>query len=145
MSMTPSSPFSFPGGKLRHVALAATAGNVVLDTAVPSGKRWWLLYGQITIVCDAIVDNRYVRLSLTDGTNEIHRFARNSTAITASQTQIVTYGMYDGAETPGGLACIPIPSVCVIKASDEIRVTITDGAAGDSYSGTMTVLEVEAS
>lgn len=135
----------FPGGKRVNKAIPATAGNVVRNMSPGSGKRWLIFRGIITFVADATVANRYIILETTDGTTVTNKLGRYTTAVTASQTRKKDFGEVrianaaDFGNAAGYIGHNPI----ILEGSDQLRITITDGQAGDSYSGYLVILEID--
>lgn len=136
--------FTFPGGELKTITFAATAGNVVTNKTPGAGVRWIVLYGRFTLVADANAANRYLNAQLTDGTNVLCTLIGLNAAITAGQTKSVSYqkgiaAAKGDAGTDHGHICI---GDVILEGADQFRMTITDGQAGDSYSGYLRVLEM---
>jgi len=140
--------YSAKGGRLVSVTIAATAGNVVTNKSPGTGKRWYILYGEITLINDATVADRNVYISLTDGTNELTALGRNQTAYTAGQTRtIYLVPMYATDQDWAWLSATlgsagSVSPNAIIEGADQIRITIGNGQAGDSYSGHIRVLEL---
>jgi len=134
---------NYPGGRLKTVIIASTAGNVITNKTPGLGKRWIILYGRIRLANDATVVDRFVFMSLTDGTN-ILTLTPASTAITASQTKAISYntsveGINEQASDGVHLA---IGKGYIIEGIDQMRFEASNGVVGDSYSGYMRVLEL---
>jgi len=135
----------FQGGRRVTKTISATAGNVVTNLSPGANKRWIVLYGRINLTTDATVADRYIVLSIRDSSgNVLAGLARNDTAITASSSgtlDISTARLLSGADTAG------VPTVgigtFVIDQTDVLRIAISSGQAGDSYSGYVVVLEIE--
>lgn len=139
--------YSFPGGRLRHVEIAATAGNVDKDLSPGANIRWLFLYGFITLVCDATAANRVINCTLEDGSSNALFPLQKTGNITAGQTRTVAYsvGVLDGiADVVIANFNIAVPSLALVEGSDKLAFTVANGVAGDSYSGYITVLEVAA-
>lgn len=135
--------FIFFGGKLVTKTIVATAGNVVTNLSPPDGRRWIVLFGRLTIVCDANAANRQFALALTDGTNVLFNYP-SSPVMTANETKslgLISDHTTWGTFTEKDKAILGIGKV-VIEKDDQLRITIDNGLAGDSYSGFVRVLEV---
>lgn len=143
--------FTFQGGKRSHEAIAATAGNVIKNLSPGAGKRWLVLSGSIAIVTDVNAGNRWLVISKTDGTNVVEVIAHTA-AQPASKTNHIDFGegilgsgtssmvlgdLADDAQFYFGIRPI------LIEGSDQLRFTVSGGLAGDSYSGYVTVLEMD--
>lgn len=133
----------FPGGALKTVTIAATAGNVVTNKTPGAGKRWLVLHGKIILVTNITVANRYIELHITDGTNILHSLGQHG-AVTASLTSRLGFGpakyilSIAAAYDHGYIGFDPL----MIEDDDQLRIVITNGVAGDSYSGYIRVLEI---
>jgi len=137
--------WTFPGGKLKTVTVSAAAGNVTTNKSPGAGKRWLLLYGILTLVNGIAVANRFITIYLTDGTNILTCFLRNNTAFTASQTGIIHYSNvveHIGASSVEQ-ANVALGNQIILEGSDQLRIIIVNGQAGDSYSGFFRVLEID--
>ena len=140
---------TYPGGKLLSVTIAATAGNVTTNKTPGSGKRWKLLSGTITLVADGNAANRRIQLFVTDGTDVIGYLGQSDADITATQTSTIDIQPFS---TPVnwdlGRVGVTLRSALVIsgdqflEGADQFRVSIAAGLAGDSYSGTLRVMEL---
>lgn len=152
-----TSVFSIPGGRTRIIPVAATAGNVV-TSIVPSEaeNRLHLIAARITLVCDATVANRIIRFyrvySIVTGASTAMGPALNSATITASQTGSLGLESMINSLTGGTLDisthCMNWQGYYVDKtgisgdATDMgFQIVISSGAAGDSYSGYVMLLE----
>lgn len=136
--------WTFPGGNLRTIEIAATAGNVVTNKSPGTEKRWVFLYGRIVLVNDATVANRNVGMDITDGTNILCKLG-SSGNITAGQTKGVSWQPIATVVTAvmGDDNNIGITKGTIIEGADQLRITVAAGVAGDSYSGFLRVLEID--
>lgn len=135
----------FPGGQKKNLVVSATAGNVITNLVPGVGYRWRVLRGLITLTCDATVANRYIRLQDTDGVN-IVEYLGGSTVLTATVVGAINFGKSQlgaGVDTRGYtlLGYLTIGDL-IIDNLDELRISITAGVAGDSYSAEIVVLEM---
>lgn len=137
----------FLGGKYNLETIAATAGNIVTNLSPGPDKRWLVLYGTLVIDTDGTAANRSFLLQITDGTNVIHTLCYGAT-ITANQI-----GYLDMGPTRlqhGVVAGINLGNVndyvgadpFIVEGNDQLRITVNNGVAGDSYSGYVLVLEI---
>ena len=135
----------FPGGKRVIKTIAATAGDVVTNLSPGSGKRWLVLYGMVTIVCNGTAANREVKAVITDGTSVIMNLGFNATAFTAGQTRIMLYMAGGGTGNSDEFTNVMtrLPQLCILEAADQLRITVAAGVAGDSYSGYFVVMEID--
>jgi len=134
---------TFPGGKLLTITVAATAGNVVTNKTPGTRKRWVLLYGRITVVCDGNASDRRMDFLLTDGTNILDGGVRNNTAWTAGQTRSASFNRWGGTgidQSTNDHARYVWSGI--IEGADQLRLSLNGGLAGDSYSGYIRVLEL---
>lgn len=134
---------TYPGGELKTITIAATAGNVVTNKSPGARKRWILQYGIVTLVTDATVANRVIKTEITDGTNILTQFQQTPN-ITASLTRALVYNdmRNDNADIPSGSICMVTIEGKIIEGADQLRITVDAGVAGDSYSGYIRVLEL---
>ena len=133
---------AYPGGQLKTITIAATAGNVVMNKSPGAKKRWIVLLGAITIITDGTVANRKLRISLTDGSNVLTNFPQ-SPDIPASTTAIQNYNEARESEGSwGGVDTVCSLGSPILGDSDQLRLTLANGVAGDSYSGYFRVLEL---
>jgi hypothetical protein len=139
--------FTFPAGKLRHVAIVATAGNVAAGKTPTASKRWLVIGGYIRLVNDGTVANRYITLEVLNVAAKA-RAIGNSPAITAGQTRDLDFGegkvtenasLGDSAYGQNYLGHDPI----LVDGTDVFNVRVAGGVAGDSYTGIVTVLEMD--
>lgn len=133
-------------GQIKTWTIAATAGNATASLASTAYKKYLIIYGRITLVCDATVANRYIIVNIQNsgGTVTYRRLLTNATAITASQTRSISY--VDESTNRQGessdLADIGLGQWCVIASTDKIVISVYGGVAGDSYSGAFKYIEL---
>ena len=134
---------TFPGGNLLTVTIAATAGNVITDKTPGTGKRWVILYGRIVLVADGNTANRILTVRFVDSVpNTLTQWPAMTTA-TAGQTKSMSF---NGVRIDQGLQAfdndhLTINQNHIIEGSDLMRVGVTEGLVGDSYSGFIRVME----
>lgn len=135
--------FTFPGGRLRHIAVPATAGNVATNQTPGSGKRWKVLSFRFTLVADVTVANRYLNVCMYSGT-EILGTSYNSVVCVASATKRLS-GIGGFAPTGAGMSEDAVvwmdPESWILEGTDILKINVAAGVAGDSYSGVFTVLD----
>ena len=134
--------FTYPGGTLKTITIAATAGNVITNKSPGAGKRWVVLYGNVVLVTDATVADRRINSIITDGTNTLVLLPTTN-VIAASLTRTVDFFhglVLSGAVLQGNFAWSA--EGMILEGADQFRISITSGVAGDSYSGRMRVLEI---
>lgn len=126
-------------GKLLVTNIGATAGNVV--TTAVAGGRARLVGGRITLVCDATVTNRLFLFDFLEGANILMRLLK-TTNVTASQTYVCSLqedtGLISSSSHGNARAdnsYIPVPKNNIIEGLQKFNITISNGQAGDSYSG----------
>jgi len=107
-----------------------------------------LLSARLTLVCDATVANRYIRLRLGNGT-VIYSAGYTSTVVTAGNTGVLVVGGFRNylAVTliEGSLYGLDIDQsmVSVPGATGEgYMIDVVGGVVGDALTGTLSVLEV---
>ena len=138
--------WTFQGGRHLTITIGATAGNVVTNLTPALGKRWLILGGIVTIVCDATAVNRIIILTATDGTN-ITRPLSQTANILATTTKKSGFGEANYYSTGCNPATVDwycgLGTPILLEGADQFRITINAGVAGDSYSGFIDILEVD--
>jgi len=137
--------YTFIGGRKKQQNIAATAGNAVA-TITSTGKRVLILHGRITLVCNITVANRYIILSKRDSAGNVIQMLANSQATIASATRIIGFGelVYSTGATPAaGDDYIGLSNPIVIEGGQVFDIRITNGVAGDSFSGYIETLEID--
>ena len=138
------------GGRLRRIAIAATAGNVATSLTPGVGYRWSVLALRVTLVCDATVANRNTRVRLMSAAGTTpYQSSRVSANVTASQTK--TLHLEAGPLSNVGSGSYESDVLMThdrdawsVEGAEQLKVDISAGVAGDSYSGTLSVLEMPA-
>ena len=132
-----------PYGRRVHKTIGATAGNITTNLSPGVGKRWKVLNGRISLVTDGTAVDRGIHITLTDGTNTTTRFPV-SPAIPASTS--ANLSLLHNYAVGGGATSIEY-HIAVgdiwVEGTDQFRVRIADGVAGDSYSGRFVVMEYD--
>jgi len=129
------------GGFIRSVVGTDPAAGVEISETVPTGARWRILSMRFSLVTDATVANRFVRVLLDDGTN-IYGSASSDRAVTLSSTRvhIVSPGgfTYSNAQDHDWLG---LPSDLWMLAGHRIRTSTVAIVAGDNYSAPVLLVE----
>lgn len=124
------------------------AANTEISETVPAGKMWRLTAFTVAFVTDANVANRFPKLILDDGANEIVREGI-TTAITASLSMVLSFYLGRATQsvnvTAGGVsAASPLPDI-VLPPGSRVRTVTGNLQVGDNYGApTFTVLEFDA-
>lgn len=127
---------------LEVITVPATAGNATYQLIAPTGYRYLVLRGNLILVCDGNAANRIIANAVTDGTNLL-RWFQKSGAVTAGQTRSLGY-----AQELKDLNMTDIDNFTLVirdlYVDDSVRleVSITDGVAGDSFSGFFLVFKI---
>jgi len=137
-----------PAGRKLTITIPATAGNVTTNISPGVGKRYLLMRGRITLQNNATVANRQVILAITDGTN-ISEYLLVGANVAASAAWNISMGEVNLAPSTGALGdssggYLGLGNGIVLHGVDQFRITISAGVAGDSYSGFLDFLEVDA-
>lgn len=141
--MNPQFSWIFQGGRRRTKTISSTAGNVTTNLSPGSGKRWLVLRGYLTFSTDSTTADRIPLILITDGTNTVGKVCAHD-AITASSSGAIIFGEAQSWRTnvdadPDMVGIRPI----LLEGSDQLRIQIDAGQAGDNYSGYVVVLEVD--
>lgn len=159
--MTEGSIFTIRGGRLRRVAVPATAGNAVYSLQANTNPaiaelRVHLISARITLVADATVASRVIQIrrlnSLATGTSSTLGPAIQSSAITASNSgtlslsslQFITNASTDcnaGGINPDFFS-IERTGITGDPTDMCFHISISNGVVGDSFSGTLEILEL---
>lgn len=138
--------FTMPAGWLRTLIIENTPGNVLMPLSPGPGFRWRILMGRLTLVCDATVASRFMRLGIyIPGITgalcpQIYgaAAAANETKTMSFSEQIVTSGGAFSADS----AHHGIGQGWILEGTDYLQIGISAGVAGDVYNGAIRVLEV---
>lgn len=139
---------SYPGGQLKTITIAATAGNVTTAKTPGAFKRWVILYGTLFLDTDANPGNRRFNLRIEDPTNVLSYLGAMDTPVVGNETGAVDFGIIsDVSNWIGGRPAVDSASFfsvknAIIEGADELVIDVTNGLAGDSYSGFFRVLEL---
>ena len=130
--------FTFPAGQLLTESVS-TAGDVVTDISPGDYKNYQLLYGNVRLITDATVVNRYLILEILDDSgNKLLSPLVSSPAIPASTTKdlniCTNWSAAYGAPTAADYM-VAVGSWILIQGSDVFRIRTHAGVAGDSITG----------
>lgn len=117
------------------VTVPATAGNVVYSFTNTNKFPIKMLYGELVLTTNATVANRLPKLGLYDPDGNLFMEVAVGASITASLTTRLKYlpGIYRETSIINGAIQVPIPDQAVIPAGWSVKIAITNGQAGDSY------------
>ena len=129
---------TFPGGEIKDVEIASTAGNSI--TSISPGSRKTYILEAVRIECDsdATVVNRYPNIFNNNASGQRIWSSYYVGPITASQSGI-TVGFYSNTSpllASNGILDsfnVPIPQI-MIKEDDDFQINM-GGVAGDDYEG----------
>ena len=134
-----------PYGRRVIKTIAMTAGNVITNLNPGVGKRWNVMFGEITLITDGTAANRYVRALFSDAAgNTLYRILNTGVAITANTTISVEFGKQHILRGSDGVTHnTSLPNDAIIEGTDLFKIYIANGQAGDSYSGRFVVMEYD--
>ena len=122
----------------KRLEIPSTAGNVNGDFVVPDGVAYRVLYGQIVISTDATVADRFVLLQILDeGSNvviDIHPGAPVQASTTDAHLEFMQ-GIFRETAFIDGALQVPVPIDLWLPSGWTLRIAVSGGVAGDSYSG----------
>jgi len=128
-------------GWMRSFTGTDPAANTEVSETVPTGARWRFLSAVLTLVTDATVANRSVRIFFDDGANVYCRGCAAGVQ-PASATQVYNIGdtgfnaVADAVTDP-----VPVPSGLRLLAGHRIRSSTANIQAGDNYSAIQMLVE----
>jgi hypothetical protein len=129
-------------------AVAATAGNALHTYTNSSSDTLRILWAQLSLVTGATVANRTVNLLIYDGAGTpVLRLSIVAGAVaTASLTTRFDFFQDIARETAIAATAlkVPIPKDLFIPPGWSFKFSVTNGVAGDSYSGNYMLAEVVA-
>lgn len=123
--------------RMSAVSVPATAGNVVYSFTNTEDVPMQMLYGDLTLTTSASVANRQPKLGLCDSDGNTFMEVIGGASVTASLTTSLKYlpGIYRETAIALGALQVPIPTEAVIPPGWSVKITVTNGVAGDSYTG----------
>ena len=129
---------TFPGGTIKDVEIANTAGNEITSISPGSRKTYILQSVRIECSADGTVVNRYPNIFNNNASGDRIWSSYYVGPITASQSGI-TVGFYSNTSpllASNGILDsfnVPIPQI-MIKEDDDFQINM-GGVAGDDYEG----------
>jgi hypothetical protein len=127
-------PATFGAGRLRSITGTDPAANNEISETVPTGVRWRLLSFYFTLVTDANVANRNVRLVIDDGTNTFLRVGSNQNhGATTTAAYIAAELGFTGSVSFEPFV-IPLPTGIWLSPGSRIRTNTGLMQVGDNYS-----------
>lgn len=124
------------------ITIPATAGNVITSIRVPKGHQLEVLYGRISLTCDATVATRTIRQRIVGAglVNVLTQFLKGADC-TASNSTASSYNNETGIIAGAQLSDAAHHGNCpyAVKGDDVLQVYVAAGVAGDSYSGFLKV------
>ena len=137
--------WTFQGGRHFTITIGNTAGNATTNLTPTMGKRWILMRGSITLVCDATVVNRNIVVQLTDGTSITTALplGPNTAATLTSNYYLNEINFNLNGIVASALNALVGINGILLEGADQFRILINAGVAGDSYSGYIDVLEID--
>ena len=130
--------------RIRQLYDAATAGNATLEFSPTTGKTMRVLCGQVNLTTNATVANRRVILAVIDPATNTVIDIHSGAVVAASQTNQhheFMQGVYRETSFVGGALQVPIPIGMYVPTGFILRVSVTAGVAGDSFSANFLVEE----
>jgi hypothetical protein len=128
-------------GVVRNFAGANPAAGVATSDTVPAGVRWRLISVTVTLVTDATVDDRYVKITITNGTDTLY-WITASPNTTAGNTQIFTFAHFGSRDTQNTSAYTGnIPLNLVLLPGWVVSFSHNNFNAGDNYGAPQFVVE----
>lgn len=136
-------------GEIKTITISATAGNVTSSKSPGASKKWKILYGRIVLVNDATVANRNLNVTLYNTGGTKIGYDAYATNLAASATgYYVIHGIHGTAQGNANTTSWATADFylsggdCIISGTDKIQFSVANGVAGDSYSGTLHVIEL---
>lgn len=121
-------------GALRSIAGTNPAAGVEITETVPTNVRWRLLLARFTLVTNATVATRRVRLFIDDGTNDLYVGeveATQAASLTRNYNFAAGLGFQQTAFANSNLG-VGIPPV-VLREGYRIRTSTVNLQAGDDF------------
>lgn len=118
----------------------ATAGNSTYVYTVPAHTKKKFMGGHINLTTDATAANRRVVVSMLDPNDnvlvDIHAGAVVTASLSAQHHEFMQ-GTYRETAYIAGTLQVPILSDWVFPAGYKLKISVTAGVAGDSFSGAL--------
>ena len=129
---------TFPAGQLLTESVS-TGGDVTTDISPGTRKNYQFLYGNVRLITNADVANRYLILEILDGSgNKLLSPLVSSPAIPASTSKDLNISTNWAASYGSPTAAdymVSVGSWILIQGDDVFRVRCHAGVAGDSITG----------
>lgn len=109
------------------------AGNVDTEITPSSGYKLLLRSISITLICDATVANRFVRLYFLDQNSEVPAYIQFKTAVTAGNTGVKDLSPFSGDIQETGQEWATLHFPYPIFDTEILKIEISNGQAGDEY------------
>lgn len=101
----------------------ATANDSDKSFTVPAGKIWKLQYVLFQLSASATVGNRYLRLTLSDGTNEMYS-SNVTAAIAASAKGALLMQFGSGAVGSSALGLLGTPATTLTSSTETVHADV---------------------
>lgn len=128
-------------GRIRSITGTDPAAGAEMSETVPAGARWRLLHLNITLLTDATVSNREVRVILDDGTAQY--FESGATAVIAASSS-VAITLWRGSFLPSLSSTVRglnAPEYMMLLAGHRIRTETSNLQAADNYAAPQLLVE----
>lgn len=134
--MSPILPYRTLDERYQTRTLPNAAGTATPTFTVPGGEWWLPLLLYYRIVTDATVANRFPFVDLLDAGGALRYRVSVATAVAASSTQDHSYldVGFVPASFQNGTQIQPFPRLWLAPGW-QVRITTTNGVAGDTLSG----------
>lgn len=128
-------------GNIRSITGTLPAAGANISETVPVGAKWRPISFQFTLTCAVAVANRFIILTLDDGTNIFGTFPVNL-AVTASQVFTATFFTGSGSVTATVLeANISVFLGVLLPSGYRMRTAVSGLQAGDQLSAPQYLVE----
>lgn len=129
---------------IKNLSDTSTAGNANADFTVSAKRSYNVLSGYVSLTTDATVASRYVTISVLDA-NSVVVFKQNcrtpQTASLTSQGHTFMPNIQNNITFVDGLTHFPIPANFIVQENQTLRISISNGVAGDTFAVYLTVDE----
>jgi len=134
-----------PLGRLITKIIPNTAGNSNTEFQVPAGKRWLFQYGIIHYNADSTSVTRNVTIKITDKDDNLLAYVSKSQNIAADEN--LNHCILQNIEGKGDLqptyTSVTGIGKIILNQTDKFKIIISNGQAGDQYSGYIRFLEID--
>ena len=127
-------------GRLLSITGTDPAAGAEISETVPDRRRWRLYGLSYSLVADSNPANRYVSLTIDDGTNNLFSYLMTNT-----QAENLAYTYHHFAQNvaefrTGSRIYAPLPTL-LLASGFRIRTTTTDLQVGDNFSAPQLLVE----